>query len=112
MHFCQRSAISKILIWLCKLASSTNWGLLPWHSLYEPFAKMIKGNGDLHVLVLRIRVTVPQKHDLVMMSHVVVGDGDGRGSMYGVYESVTAIRKRTMVDPDVPTAKDGHTITV
>lgn len=52
---------------------------------------MIEGNSDLHVLVLCVRVTVAQKHDLVMMSHVVVGDGDGGGSMDGINETIMAV---------------------
>jgi hypothetical protein len=73
---------------------------------------MIKGNSDLHVLVLGIRVTVAQKHDLSMMGHVVVGDGDGRGSMDGINEAIMAVRQRAMVHPYMPPSKDGHPIAV
>ena len=45
---------------------------------------MVKGNGDLHVLVPSESVTVTQKHNLVMVGHVIVGYGDGRGSMDGI----------------------------
>lgn len=32
--------------------------LLPWHSLDKTFSEVIEGYSDLHVLVLRVRVTV------------------------------------------------------
>lgn len=73
---------------------------------------MIKGDGDLHVLVLCIRIAVAQKHDFVMMGHVVVGDGDGSGSMDGIDESISAIREGTMVDPDMPPTEYGNPIAV
>lgn len=73
---------------------------------------MIECYSDLHVLVLSVRITVPQKHNLVMMGHVIVGDGDGRGSMNGINETITTIRQRAMINPNMLRIKDGHTITV
>lgn len=73
---------------------------------------MIKGNSNLHVLVLSIRITVAQEHDLIMMGHVVVRDGDGCGSMDGIDQSIVAVRQRAMVNPNVLTSKDGHPIAV
>lgn len=54
---------------------------------------MVKGNGDLHVLVLRIGIAVAQEHDFVMMGHVVVGDSHGGGSMDDIDESIMTIRQ-------------------
>jgi len=84
----------------------------PWHSLDKAFTKMIECYSDLHVLVLGVRITVSQKHNLVMMGHVIVGDGDGRGSMNGINETITTIRQRAMINPNMLRIKDGHTITV
>lgn len=66
--------------------------MLPWHSLDKSFSEVVKGNGDLHILVLGVTVTVTQKHDLVMVRHVIVGDGNGRGSMNGIDESIMTVR--------------------
>jgi hypothetical protein len=45
---------------------------IPWHSLHKPFSKVVEGNGDLHVLVLFIAITMAQEHDLVVMGQVIV----------------------------------------
>jgi len=37
---------------------------LPWHSLCETFAKMVECNRYAHNSVLRVVVTVTQKHHL------------------------------------------------
>ena len=37
---------------------------VPWHSLDETFAKMVISNGDLHLLVSYIRITMTQEHHL------------------------------------------------
>lgn len=52
---------------------------------------MVESDRDLHVPVLSVRVTVSQKHHLVMMGHVVVRDRDGRGPVDGVDEPVPAV---------------------
>lgn len=52
---------------------------------------MVEGNGGLHVLVLSIRVAVAQEHDLIMVGHVVVGDGDSGGAMDGINEAIMAV---------------------
>ena len=62
----------------------------PWHPLHQPFAEMVESNGDLHVFVLRVIVAVSQEHDFVVISEVVVGYGDGRGSGDGIDEAVMA----------------------
>lgn len=73
---------------------------------------MIKGNSGLHVLVLSIRITVAQEHDLIMMSEVVVRNGDGSGSMDGINESILAIRQWAMINPYMLTWKYGNPITI
>lgn len=47
-----------------------------------------------------------------MMSHVVVGDGNGGGSMDGINEAIMAVRQGAMVHPYMPPSKDGNSITV
>lgn len=73
---------------------------------------MIKRNSDLHALVLRKRITVTQKHNLVMMRHVVVGNRDGCRSMYGIDEPVVTIRQRAMVNPNVLPAENRHAVPI
>jgi len=85
---------------------------IPWHSLDKTFSKMIEGYSDLHVLVLRVGITVSQKHNLVMVGHVVVGDGDGSGSMNGINQPITTIRQRAMIDPNMLRVEDRHSIAV
>lgn len=43
-----------------------------WHSLDQPFSKVIEGYGDLHVLIFGIRIAMPKQHHFVMVSHVIV----------------------------------------
>lgn len=83
-----------------------------WHSLDKPFSKVIKGYGDLHVLVLSVGIAVPQEHDFIMVGHVIVRNGDGGGPMNGVDKSVVTIGQRIMVHPYVSTAEDGHAVTI
>jgi len=73
---------------------------------------MIEGYSDLHVLVLRVGITVSQKHNLVMVGHVIVGDGDGSGSMNGINEPILAVGQRAMIHPNMLRVKDGHSIAV
>lgn len=79
---------------------------LPWHSLHKPFTKMVEGNGYLHVFVSGVAITVSQEHDLVVMCQVIVRDGDGCGSMDGINQTITAIRQRTMVHPNMASTEN------
>ena len=47
-----------------------------------------------------------------MMGHVVVGDGDGRGSMDGIHQSVIAVGERAVVHPNMASPEYGHPIPV
>lgn len=47
-----------------------------------------------------------------MMRHVVVRNRDGRGSVYGIDESIVTIRQRAMIDPNVFPAENRHAVTV
>ena len=73
---------------------------------------MVEGNGDLHILVLCVIITVAQQHDLVMVSHEIVRDGYGSGSMDGINEAVMAVGQRAMVDPYMLPIEYGHPITI
>lgn len=73
---------------------------------------MVEGDGDLHVLVLRVGVAVPQQHDLVVMGEVVVRDGDRGRAVDGVDEPVPAAGQRAVVDPDVGPPEYRHPVTV
>lgn len=73
---------------------------------------MIESNGDLHVLVLRVSVTVPQQHDLVMMRHVIVGNGYSRGAMNGINEAVAAVGEGAMVNPDMAPPENGNPVPI
>lgn len=48
---------------------------LPWHSLVAIMSKMVVHELDLHVLVTQVTIIVPKKHDLVLVSKPIVGDG-------------------------------------
>ena len=58
-----------------KSSKNSNFNFIPRHSLNQPLTKVIEGNGDLHVLVRRQLIAVPQQHHLVMVRQVVVGYG-------------------------------------
>lgn len=65
---------------------------VPWHPLYKAFTEVVKGYGDLHVLVLCKGITVAQEHDLVMVRHVIVRDGDSCGPMNDINQPIIAVR--------------------
>lgn len=73
---------------------------------------MVKGNGDLHVLVPSESITMAQKHDLVVVGQVIVGYGNGSGSMDGINQPITAIGERTVIHPNMAPTKDGDAITI
>lgn len=73
---------------------------------------MIESNGDLHVLVSSVRVTVSQKHNFVVVSQVVIRDRNSRWSMDGVNQTVHAVRQRAMVYPHMGPTKNRDGVTV
>ena len=64
---------------------------IPWHSLHKPFSEVVESDGDSHILVLFIAITVAQEHDLVMTSEVTVGDCYGCGAMNCINQPIIAI---------------------
>lgn len=89
-----------------------NWCPLPWHSLDKAFSKMVEGNSDLHILVLLVAITVSQEHDLVVVGHVIVWNSNGSGAMNGINKSVTAVRERTVINPNVASTKNRNSISI
>lgn len=73
---------------------------------------MVESNGDLHVLVLDVGIAGSQKHDFIMVSHEIVGNGDCGGPLNGVDQPVTAVRQRAVVHPDVARPEDRHSVAV
>ena len=57
----------------------------PRHPLDETLPKMVEGDGDLHVLVKCEAVVVPEQHDLVVLTKMVVRDGDRCGTIDSVH---------------------------
>ena len=49
---------------------------------------------------------------MVMVSEVIIGDGDGSGSLHDVDEPIHAVRHGNMINPDVRRAEYGDPITV
>ncbi|KAK3439827.1 hypothetical protein EUGRSUZ_B00170, partial [Eucalyptus grandis] len=85
---------------------------VPRHSLGKAFSEVVESNGDLHVLVLYVGIAVAEQHDLVVVSYVIVGDGNGGGAVDGVDEPVLAVGQGAVDDPDVAPAEDRHAVTV
>ena len=73
---------------------------------------MVEGNGDLHILVLCKAIAVAQEHDLVMVCHVIVRNSDGRRTMNGINQSITAVGQRAMVHPNMASSEDGNSVAV
>jgi len=73
----------------------------PGHPLHEPPAEVVEGDGDLHHLVLRVRVAGAEQHHVVVVGEVAVGDGDPRGALHHVDEPVLAVGHGDVVDPHV-----------
>lgn len=83
-----------------------------WHSLNQAFTKVVECDGDLHVLVSLIGITVTQKHHLIVVGEVIVGDGYGGGAHDGINKAVGAVRERAVVHPHVAGAKNGDAIPI
>lgn len=62
----------------------------PGHSLDEVLAEVVEGDGDLHARVREVVIAVSEEHDLVVVGHVVVGDGYPCGTHHCVDEPVLA----------------------
>jgi len=73
---------------------------------------VVESNCDLHVLVLSVGVAVAQKHHFIVVSHVIVGDGNGGRPVNGVDQPIIAVRQGAVVNPYVASAEDGDAITV
>lgn len=73
---------------------------------------MVKSNGDLHILVTSVSITMTKQHDLIMMCHVIVRQSYSRRAHDSINESVFTIRERAMVNPNMTPSKDRDTITV
>lgn len=78
----------------------------------KTFSKVIKGYGDLHVLVFGVGVTVSQQHDFIMMCHVIIRNCDKARPFDGVDQTVVTVRQGTVVHPDMRSAEDGHAVAV
>ncbi len=85
---------------------------LPWHALDEVGTEMVEGNSDLHVFVEGILRMSAKEHNLVMVSEVVVGDGDGGGAFNDISETVSAVGEVVVIDPDIIGSEDVDAISV
>lgn len=73
---------------------------------------MVKSNGDLHILVLSVRITVPQQHHFVMMRHVIVRNRDRCRPVNGVDQPIVTVRQRAVIHPDMASAEDRDAVAV
>lgn len=83
---CIHFPVCIVIVYHVKISMSTSW-----HSLHKPFSEVVEGDGDSHILVLFIAITVAQEHDLVMTSEVTVGDCYGCGAMNCINQPIIAI---------------------
>jgi len=84
----------------------------PRHPLHEASAEVVEGDGDLHDLVLGVLVAGAEEHDVVVVGHVAVGDGDARGLDDDVDEAVLAVGEGEVVEPHVGGAEEGDAVAV
>jgi hypothetical protein len=80
--------------------------------LDEAGAEVVEGDCDLHGGVSGVGVAVAEKHDLVMVGEVVVGDGDRRRRLCDIDEAIGACRQRIVVDPHVVGCKHADGVAV
>lgn len=73
---------------------------------------MIKGNSNLHVSILSKRITMSQKHNLIMMCHIIIGQRNTSGTMYDINQPIVTIGQRTMVNPNISPTQYRHSIAV
>ncbi|PKU77020.1 hypothetical protein MA16_Dca001626 [Dendrobium catenatum] len=52
---------------------------------------MVKSNSNLHVLILHHLIAMAEQHHLIMMSHIIVRNGDCRRSTNGVDKPIPTI---------------------
>lgn len=64
---------------------------VPWHTLNQTLSKVVKSNGDLHILIRHIVIAMPHQHLFIVLKHVVVGHRDGRGSRDYIDKAIVAV---------------------
>lgn len=85
---------------------------VPWYCLNKAFRKAIKCNGDLHGLILCVRIAVPQQHRLIMAAYVIVRYRYSRRSIHGVDQSAGAVPHGAVVYPHLLSTEDRHAVAV
>ena len=84
----------------------------PWHSLHQPFTKMVKCHGHLHDGVPLIWITCTKQHHVVVMREMGVWHCDSCGALDCVYEPILAVWHGEMVQPNVGWPKDWYAIAI
>lgn len=84
----------------------------PWNALNETLAEVVECDSDLHELVEAVLGVAAEKHHLVVLCEVVVGDCDGSGGFGDVHQAVGAVGEKVVVDPNVVRSVDGDCVTV
>ena len=64
---------------------------IPRNALDKIGAEMVEGDGDLHGLVEGVPRVRAQEHHLVVVTKVIVGDGDAGGGLRHIYQPVGAV---------------------
>jgi hypothetical protein len=85
---------------------------LPWNALNETLAEVVECDSDLHELVEAVLGVAAEKHHLVVLCEVVVGDCDGSGGFGDVHQAVGAVGEEVVVDPNVVRSVDGDGVSV
>ena len=73
---------------------------------------MVISYGNLHSSILRIRITMSEQHNLVVVSHVVVRDGNGRRAHDCIHKPISAMRQRVVINPNMTRLKNRNRVTI
>ncbi len=73
---------------------------------------MIEGNGYPHVDIEVVVGMRAQKHHLVVVGEVVVGDGDVCRALNAVDEAIRSVSQEVVIHPQVVRPEDRHRVSV
>nr|GMC75802.1 isochorismate synthase, chloroplastic isoform X1 [Ipomoea batatas] len=77
-----------------------------------PLPEMIKRQRDLQYLILRIAITRPEQHHIIVMSKMAIRDRNRRGRLNHINQSIVAVRHRNMIDPNIGGSEHGDPVAV
>ena len=73
---------------------------------------MVIRNSNLHGFIPRVGIPMSEPHNLVVMSHMVVRDGNRRRAHDSIHKPISAMRQRVVINPNMTRSKDRNRVTI